>query len=314
MQNSFSIVGAATNPLNWNNDYRHSYQGSEKDDEIKGEGNSYTTHFRMLDPRIGRWWSVDPSSSELPWQSPYVSMDNNPIIFNDPKGDKIKYGKGEASFQQKRRIKNQVRLECKTNSVFKARHDSYKGWQNRNRTLVYEDSNANDVTGAALPATAFNPAGAVYTQTTTENGTKSIDYVQWDIDLAPVPPSYIRMASDGLTRETPVAVATPPDFKPWRNDPITSNDIDIIQISYWLAVDPKRAVVLRSTSTNGSTMGSDGTYKWEPNIISKKQVKIVKKAIVKVSDSDIKRKQIILEPGTNKSRRPGVEIEPKKNS
>src|SRR5690606_26710744 len=60
---------------------------SEKDDEIKGEGNSYTTHFRMLDPRIGRWMSTDPEEEELPQQSPYVSMDNNPIHNNDPDGD-----------------------------------------------------------------------------------------------------------------------------------------------------------------------------------------------------------------------------------
>jgi RHS repeat-associated protein len=63
--------------------YRWGYQGSEKDDEIKGEGNSYTTEFRMLDPRLGRWLSIDPLAAQFPWQSPYVSMDNNPICLND---------------------------------------------------------------------------------------------------------------------------------------------------------------------------------------------------------------------------------------
>ena len=66
--------------------YNYGYQGSEKDDEIKGNGNSYTTEFRMLDPRLGRWLSVDPVFQ--PWQSPYCSMDNNPISLNDEKGDK----------------------------------------------------------------------------------------------------------------------------------------------------------------------------------------------------------------------------------
>ena len=28
--------------------YRYGYQGSEKDNEVKGEGNSYTTLFRQL--------------------------------------------------------------------------------------------------------------------------------------------------------------------------------------------------------------------------------------------------------------------------
>lgn len=67
--------------------YRIGYQGSEKDDEVKGGGNSYTTYFRQLDPRVGRWFSLDPVFQ--PWQSPYCSMDGNPILFNDVLGDDI---------------------------------------------------------------------------------------------------------------------------------------------------------------------------------------------------------------------------------
>ena len=69
------------------NQYRYGYQGSEKDDEIKGNGNSYTTEFRQLDPRLGRWLSIDPLSAKYPGMSPYNSMNNNPIISNDVKGD-----------------------------------------------------------------------------------------------------------------------------------------------------------------------------------------------------------------------------------
>lgn len=69
--------------------YRYGYQGSEKDDEVKGDGNSYTTHFRQLDPRVGRWMSIDPKAKSMPWQSPYCSMDNNPILYNDVFGDSI---------------------------------------------------------------------------------------------------------------------------------------------------------------------------------------------------------------------------------
>ena len=63
----------------------YGYQGSLKEDGISGEGNHYTTEFRELDPRIGRWWSPDPVFQ--PWQSPYNSMDNNPISLNDPLGN-----------------------------------------------------------------------------------------------------------------------------------------------------------------------------------------------------------------------------------
>ena len=65
------------------------YQGSLSDDEMKGDGNSYSTFYRLLDPRLGRWFSTDPVFQ--PWQSPYSSMDNNPIIFNDVLGNYTKF-------------------------------------------------------------------------------------------------------------------------------------------------------------------------------------------------------------------------------
>ena len=67
--------------------YRYGYQGSEMDNEVKGEGNHYTTEFRQLDPRLGRWFSVDPLAAQFPWQSPYMSMDCDPVNLNDVKGD-----------------------------------------------------------------------------------------------------------------------------------------------------------------------------------------------------------------------------------
>ena len=69
--------------------YRYGYQGSERDDEAKGRGNSYTTFYRQLDPRVGRWFSVDPLFSKYPAQSPYLSYLNNPVIFSDNNGDSI---------------------------------------------------------------------------------------------------------------------------------------------------------------------------------------------------------------------------------
>src|SRR5690554_4261077 len=68
--------------------YRYGFQGQEMVDEVKGQGNSYTTHFRLLDPRVGRWLSIDPKANAQ--ESPYSSMGNNPILFNDPLGDTIR--------------------------------------------------------------------------------------------------------------------------------------------------------------------------------------------------------------------------------
>jgi len=69
-----------------NEGYRYAFNGMEKDDEIKGNGNSYTTEFRQYDPRIGRWLTLDPLMMIFPAESPYNAFANNPIFFNDPYG------------------------------------------------------------------------------------------------------------------------------------------------------------------------------------------------------------------------------------
>ena len=71
-----------------NSEYRFGFnKGSEKDDEISGAGNHFTTLFREGDTRLLIWWGVDPKAKEQPWQSPYSYMDGNPIKNNDPNGD-----------------------------------------------------------------------------------------------------------------------------------------------------------------------------------------------------------------------------------
>lgn len=66
--------------------YRYGYNGMEKDDEVKGDNNSYDFGARMYAPRIGRWLSLDPLMAKYPNQSPYAAFNNNPIYFSDPKG------------------------------------------------------------------------------------------------------------------------------------------------------------------------------------------------------------------------------------
>lgn len=68
------------------NAYRFGYNGMLKDDEMyNSTGTSYNTYFRQHDPRLGRWFSPDPVFQ--PWQSPYTSMDNNPMMLVDPLGN-----------------------------------------------------------------------------------------------------------------------------------------------------------------------------------------------------------------------------------
>lgn len=65
---------------------RYGFNGMEKDDEIKGSGNSYTTEWRQYDPRIGRWLRLDPLAHTLGHLSPYHFSLNNPINVIDGDG------------------------------------------------------------------------------------------------------------------------------------------------------------------------------------------------------------------------------------
>jgi len=66
--------------------YRYGFQGQEKDDEIKGEGNSLNYKFRMHDPRVGRFFAVDPLTMSYPWYTPYSFSGNKVISHTELEG------------------------------------------------------------------------------------------------------------------------------------------------------------------------------------------------------------------------------------
>jgi RHS repeat-associated protein len=66
--------------------YRYGYNGMEKDEEFKGEGNSYDFGARLFDPRIGRWFAKDPNAKDYPYMSTYAYSLNSPIYTKDPNG------------------------------------------------------------------------------------------------------------------------------------------------------------------------------------------------------------------------------------
>ena len=59
--------------------YRYGFQDQEKDDEIKGEGNSVNYNFRMHDSRLGRFFTSDPLYKNFPWNSTYAFSENRLI-------------------------------------------------------------------------------------------------------------------------------------------------------------------------------------------------------------------------------------------
>jgi RHS repeat-associated protein len=57
--------------------YRYGFNGKEEDDEVKGNGNQLDYGFRIYDPRLGRFLSVDPLAASYPWNSSYAFAEND---------------------------------------------------------------------------------------------------------------------------------------------------------------------------------------------------------------------------------------------
>ena len=80
MQSSAVFSGGVSNPYILGCDYRYSFQGQEKDDEVKDiKGGSINYKYRMHDPRVGRFFAIDPLAGSYPWNSPYAFSENRVI-------------------------------------------------------------------------------------------------------------------------------------------------------------------------------------------------------------------------------------------
>jgi RHS repeat-associated protein len=81
--------------------YRFGFNGQEKDDEVKGEGNSVDFGARIYDSRSGKWMSLDPLMRKYPGYSAYSYCIDNPIFYVDPDGRDIDIGniKGKNGYE-----------------------------------------------------------------------------------------------------------------------------------------------------------------------------------------------------------------------
>jgi RHS repeat-associated protein len=119
--------------------YRYGFQGQEKDDELKGEGNSLDFGNRMYDPRTGRFFSRDPLERKYSMFSPYSAFANNPMFYVDKDGNEniiyvvnVPDGSGKKTMSDKelqRRI-------TKANSILKSKAEK-GGYELNTRYVLY---------------------------------------------------------------------------------------------------------------------------------------------------------------------------------
>jgi RHS repeat-associated protein len=67
-----------------NDSYRFGFQGQETDPDFYGGAVSYK--YRVHDPRIGRFLSIDPLAPSYPWNSPYAFSENRVIDSRELEG------------------------------------------------------------------------------------------------------------------------------------------------------------------------------------------------------------------------------------
>ncbi|MBN8667463.1 MAG: RHS repeat-associated core domain-containing protein [Chitinophagales bacterium] len=67
--------------------YRYGFNGKEKDPEVMGEGNVYDYGFRIYNPRVGRFLSLDPLANKYSHFSPFHYAGNTPIQAIDQDGE-----------------------------------------------------------------------------------------------------------------------------------------------------------------------------------------------------------------------------------
>jgi RHS repeat-associated protein len=144
------------------------FNGMEKDNDVYGDGNSYTTDYRQYDPRLGRWLSIDPLFRNFPWQSPYAAFDNNPILIKDPRGlagESSNGSPGEASGnpdrQMQRQNKRYERLIERLADKYGAGTDQFNSELARLGSKARYGSKLSFGEGHESPATARGNTGSI---------------------------------------------------------------------------------------------------------------------------------------------------------
>ncbi len=110
--------------------YRYGFNGKESDNDVSGGGNQYDYGFRIYNPRLGRFLSVDPLTNKYPELTPYQFASNSPIDGVDLDG--LEYVSSEKVRIEARngevRLKKE-NLTSVTKNLLEAANNNTKNWK-----------------------------------------------------------------------------------------------------------------------------------------------------------------------------------------
>ena len=186
--------------------YRFGFQGQEGDDEIKGEGNSVNYKFRMHDPRLGRFFAVDPLASNYPANSPYAFSENCVINAIELEGLELvhvyntstnKNGKKVTEFSHTYTDKKLKTNINQVNIYYGAKTPgtvTYKGYGEGVGSITYDIKDSKDVNLKSNSEVRefMNPKAIVQELPTESTPSETKPYIQQMADEAWIDGDYMR--------------------------------------------------------------------------------------------------------------------------
>ena len=169
--------------------YRYGFNGKEKDNETKGDGNSYDYGARIQDPRLGRFLSVDPVSKSYPQLSPYQFASNKPINGIDLDGLewvlKIYDPQATSEFVKAGNEKDIYKQRGVAYQAIHSKFSSEDFWNraSKNPGIMAEanyDSKSNAFAGGELIYDKKAPSGVTFQYQTQANGSVTEHSLHWN--------------------------------------------------------------------------------------------------------------------------------------
>ena len=210
--------------------YRYGFNGMEKDNELKGSGNSYDFGARLLDVRLGRWLAVDPLAGKYPEYSDFIYTGNSPILFIDKNGKVI----GNPNHPDAIKLKTALIKTTKGQTLWNQMENSKRAM---NIMIAHEGDGADEATkNINKYLTEIGAAGMVLTKRMFEEisktGTISKETMEsaYEFDqetgelskTAEWDETYVIMKKDAITLMTAIGEAT-------GEDPVAAEDLAVIR-------------------------------------------------------------------------------------